>query len=151
MTPERLEALHRAAFISERPWTAAEFAELLNGRFVHLYPHAHGFALSRTVAGESELLTLAVHPDFQGQGIGRALTKEWLAGLRGSAQTAFLEVAADNAAATNLYTTEGFTEIGRRAGYYARKNAAAADAIVMQRVVPLDKNTESTTQTRESG
>lgn len=151
MTPEALACLHRAAFWSERPWSAAEFDGLLDSRFVHLNTHPHGFALSRTVAGESELLTIAVHPDFQGQGIGRALTKEWLAGLRGSAQTAFLEVAADNTAALHLYTTEGFTEIGRRAGYYARKNAAAADAIVMQRGVTFGQTPESTTQTRESG
>lgn len=151
MTPEALASLHRAAFATERPWSASEFAGLLEGRFVNLHTHPHGFALSRTVAGESELLTLAVHPNFQGQGIGRDLTRDWLSGLPITAQTAFLEVAADNAVAINLYTTEGFAEIARRQGYYARKNAAAADAIVMQRGITHGQAPESTTQTRESG
>nr|MBA2466532.1 GNAT family N-acetyltransferase [Sphingomonas sp.] len=37
-----------------------------------------GFALFRTVAGEAELLLLAVAPDHQGRGVGRLLLDELL-------------------------------------------------------------------------
>ena len=41
-----------------------------------------------------------------------------------------LEVRADNAAAQRLYERRGFTEIGRRRGYY---QPSGADAVVMRR------------------
>ncbi len=151
MTPERLAALHTAAFTQERPWTAQEFASLLQSDFIELIPHENGFVLFRTVAGESELLTLAVHPDHQGHGIGRELVRKWLFSLEGKADTAFLEVAADNTSAILLYTSEDFAEIARRPAYYARKNAAAADAIVMQRVVTFGQAPDSAERYPESG
>lgn len=133
MTPERMADLHRAAFQSERPWSATEFHDLLASKFARSFHDANGFALTRTVAGESELLTLAVDPVFQRQGIGRLLTMAWLDSIADNAQSAFLEVAADNVAARALYTSFGFAEVAKRSAYYARKNAAAADAIVMRR------------------
>ena len=41
-----------------------------------------------------------------------------------------LEVRADNEAAQRLYQRRGFTEIGRRRGYY---QPSGADAVVMKR------------------
>lgn len=151
MTPERLAELHRAAFLTERAWSEAEFETLLQSEFVKLITDANGFALTRTLAGESELLTLAVHPEHQGKGIGRKLTKTWLADLQGNADSAFLEVASDNAGAIHVYATEGFWEIARRPAYYTRKNAAAADAIVMRRAVTSGKGAETTSTGSESG
>lgn len=133
MTPQHLSALHHAAFKTERPWAACEFESLLTSTYVTLYAVPQGFALARSIAGESELLTLAVDPAHQRQGIGRTLTMEWLAAIAPVADTAFLEVAADNNAAHALYLSLGFSEIARRSAYYARKNAAPADAIVLRR------------------
>ncbi len=133
MTPAQLAALHNIAFQTDRPWSAAEFADLIQSTFVHIIPHAHGFALTRTVAGESELLTLAVDPAFQRQGIGHALTRAWLEAIADTAQSAFLEVAADNVGARALYAKLGFDVVATRPVYYTRKNAAHVDAIVMRR------------------
>ena len=133
MTPAELSALHQAAFVHERGWSAAEFADLLQNRFVTLHHRPHGFALSRTLAGESELLTLAVDPAFQGRGLGRQLLRDWIASAAGNAETAFLEVASDNHAALSLYASEGFDRSGLRRGYYARSGAPFADAILMRR------------------
>ena len=130
MTPDALASLHRVAFTQERPWAASEFADLLTNPHVEIVTHPHGFAMTCTVAGESELLTLAVNPAHQRKGIGRALVTQWLSAS--AAREAFLEVAADNTAACALYISMGFAEAGRRPSYYARKNAAAADAIVMR-------------------
>ena len=46
--------------------------------------------------------------------------------------TLFLEVAADNKAALNLYRKNGFCEMGRRVGYY-RRGKEVCDAVVMRR------------------
>ena len=151
MTPDTLATIHRLAFQAERPWSVDEFSELLANPHVGLHSHRHGFALSRSIAGESELLTLAVDPDYQRRGIGRALTRQWLSDVANIAQTAFLEVAADNTAACHVYRTECFTEIARRPAYYARKNGAAMDAILMRRDLTCGQLSESGTQPTESG
>ncbi|WP_299878301.1 GNAT family N-acetyltransferase [uncultured Sulfitobacter sp.] len=130
--PDALARLHRAAFTVSRPWHAAEIADLLNAPHVTLFRDPHGFALTRLVAGEAELLTIAVDPAHHRQGIAETLLRDWLASLEGRAQTAFLEVAADNAAAQSLYAKIGFGEVARRAGYYARANATDVDAVIMR-------------------
>ena len=133
MSPDALAALHAAAFVHDRSWTAAEFNDLLDTPFVQLFTRTQGFALTRTLAGESELLTLAVHPQQRLRGIARALLADWLAEINGTADTAFLEVASDNAAAIALYRAQGFEQVSTRRGYYARSHAPAADALIFRR------------------
>lgn len=127
-----LARLHWAAFTVGRPWRADEFDTLLVSPHVSLHQAPHGFALTRLVAGEAELLTLAVDPAHQRQGIAQALLKTWLEGLRNQAETAFLEVAADNGAAQALYSKLGFVEVARRAGYYSRPDGPSVDAVIMR-------------------
>lgn len=95
-----------------------------------------GLILMRAIAGEAEVLTLAVAPAHRRRGVGRALLEAGLAqaALLG-AEAAFLEVAADNPAALNLYRRSGFQEVGRRLGYYARPSGPAADALVLRRTL----------------
>lgn len=151
MTPDQLAEIHRAAFRIERPWSAVEFADLLESRFVELFQEPGGFALARTLAGESELLTLAVDPASQGRGIGRRLTERWLDGAGTHADTAFLEVASDNTAALGLYRSLGFAPSGLRKAYYARNAAPAADAIVMRRCLTFGHSADSMPPAPESG
>jgi ribosomal-protein-alanine N-acetyltransferase len=95
-----------------------------------------GFLLGRAVAGEAELLTLAVAPEARRRGLGRKLVARFLyqARLRG-AESAFLEVAADHAAACALYHQAGFATVGRRRGYYPVPGEPALDALVLRRVL----------------
>jgi ribosomal-protein-alanine N-acetyltransferase len=88
------------------------------------------------VAGEAELLTVAVAPEARGRGLAQRLVSRFLyqARLRG-AEVAFLEVAEDNAPARLVYSRAGFTETGRRRGYYRTSDGRAVDALVMQRVL----------------
>jgi mycothiol synthase len=62
--------------------------------------------------GLSEIYVIAVHPDFHGFGLGRALT---IAGLRHLSKvgstTAMLYVEADNTAAVRLYESLGFRTV----------------------------------------
>lgn len=128
-----MAALHAAAFTDTRPWHAAEFTDLCASPYVRAFTEPQGFALTRTIAGESELLTLAVHPSYQRRGLARRLVHDWLEAATALADTAFLEVAADNAAARALYAQMGFTQTATRPGYYARGGAGAVDAYILSR------------------
>ncbi len=132
MTPQDMAQIHAAAFTDARPWSASEFATLLESPHVFISQQPQGFALVRVVAGEAELLTIAVHPDHQGQGTGRALMSDWMAQAAATASEAFLDVAADNAPACALYAACGFVPAGRRTGYYRRSGAEAVDALLMR-------------------
>lgn len=131
MTPDACAAIYAAAFPAARPWSAGEITDLTNAHGGFRVESADGFALGRAIAGEAELVTIAVHPDAQGQGQGRALLAAFDAAARErAAAEAFLEVAFDNAAARALYARTGWVEAGRRRGYYPRVGAAPVDALL---------------------
>jgi len=137
MTPAALAALHARCFTTPRPWSEAEFADFLADPLAFLLIEGDaGFLLGRVVAGEAELLTLAVAPEARRRGLGRKLLARFIyqARLR-AAETAFLEVAIDNAAARNLYLASGFGESGRRKGYYYARDGTRSDALVMVRAL----------------
>ena len=136
MTPEQMAQIHAAAFTDARSWTAAEFNILSAQPFVTVFTAKGGLALTRTLAGESELLTLAVHPDHQRRGVARGLIADWIAAVQSHAETAFLEVAEDNDPALALYLSEGFAKTGLRKGYYARRDGPAINAVLMSRGLP---------------
>ncbi len=136
MTPAALAALHAACFTTPRPWTEAEFQSFLATPHVFLLGDAQGFVVGRAVAGEAELLTLAVAPAARRQGLGRALVAafEAEAKLRGAAE-AFLEVAEDNAPARALYAAAGYRETGRRTGYFRQPDGQPVAAVLMARAL----------------
>ena len=132
MTPDALARLHAACFTRPRPWSAREFAALLDGPGTFLITAPAGFVLGRAVAGEAELLTRAVDPARRREGAGRRLVAEFEAeAAHRGATAAFLEVAAGNAAARALYTDAGWAEAGQRRGYYRDGSGAAEDAMIM--------------------
>ena len=137
MTLAEMAALHRAAFHNDRAWSESEITDLLDTSYTTALTRAEGFALVRTLAGESELLTLAVDPKHQRKGIARAIMQDWLTQITPIAQTAFLEVAADNHAARALYDTFDFKLTATRAGYYRRADAQAVDALGLRRDLTL--------------
>ncbi|MFK7744918.1 MAG: GNAT family N-acetyltransferase [Roseobacter sp.] len=130
MTPQAMADMHARAFAPERGWRAEEFASLVASPFVTCLSVGGGFALIRTVADETELLTLAVDPSHRRKGVATQLMQDWLTTV--AAQSAYLEVASDNGAAMALYLKHGFAIVGRRAGYYARPDGPAVDAVLMQ-------------------
>ena len=137
MTPSALATLHACAFTTPRPWSEDEFAGWLADPLGFLLVEGDaGFLLGRAVAGEAELLTVAVAPEARGRGLGRRLVARFLyqARLRG-AEVAFLEVAEDNAPARAVYAGAGFAESGRRRGYYRTPEGRAVDALVLHRVL----------------
>jgi ribosomal-protein-alanine N-acetyltransferase len=94
-----------------------------------------GFSLSRVIAGEAELLLLAVKRASQGQGIGKRLLERFnvSAEARG-ARRLHLEVR-DGNAALKLYEKAGFEEVGRRRNYYTGRDGQVYDALTLARAI----------------
>ena len=88
-----------------------------------------GYALFSIVAGEAELLRIAVDPECRRKGIGRRLFSRMLEKLRAEkAEKLFLEVRSKNEAAIGLYRSFGMTGAGCRKNYYSNP---AEDALIM--------------------
>lgn len=134
MTPEAMAALHARCFTTPRPWSVAEFAGFLADPLCFTLHRPAGFLIGRVVADEAELLTVATAPEARRQGVAASLMADFLqkSALRG-AQTAFLEVSAENPAAIALYARAGFTSAGRRRGYYRLPDGQKIDALVLSR------------------
>lgn len=87
-----------------------------------------GFALSRRVLDEAELLLVAVDPDHCGTGIGGALLRRVLIDAASAgARRVHLEMR-DGNPAVHLYDKAGFIEVGRRRGYYRGRDGRHFDA-----------------------
>ncbi|WP_425523715.1 GNAT family N-acetyltransferase [Rhizobium setariae] len=92
-----------------------------------------GFVLAREVAGEAEILTIAVSGKYPRRGLGWRLM---LAAIRETkargGETMFLEVDEGNAAAIGLYRKLGFKQVAERKGYFAGPTGEKATALVMR-------------------
>ena len=88
-----------------------------------------GFAVVNCAATVAELESIAVHPSTRCQGIGKALCHAAFDWSRSAGAAVIeLEVRASSLAAHALYASLGFTEQGRRPGYY---RDPSDDAILM--------------------
>lgn len=134
----RCAELETILFEGDDPWRESAFrAELDAGHhYVGAYAESGlvgyaGLALRGTRGDvEANVHTIGVDPEWQGQGIGRALLRALLALADEFAAPVFLEVRTDNAAAIGLYEAHGFTRIGVRRRYYW---PSGADAYTMAR------------------
>lgn len=134
-----ISALHEACF--DEGWSPYTVRQVLNmpGTFGLLAlgpaasgsaPDLAGFVLARVVAGECEVLSLAVGAAWRGTGVGRALMDAAIARARAAgAVSVFLEVAEDNPVAQALYRGLGFAAVGRRKDYYKRRNGPPVAAL----------------------
>ncbi|MEG4984544.1 ribosomal protein S18-alanine N-acetyltransferase [Microcoleus sp. BR0-C5] len=94
-------------------------------------PTLIGIGCLWAILEEAHIIMLAIHPQFQGQGLGQALL---LALLKSACdrqlERSTLEVRDSNVAAVYLYKKFGFKEAGRRKRYY---EDTGEDALVMWR------------------
>jgi [ribosomal protein S18]-alanine N-acetyltransferase len=107
--------------------------DIVSGRGAECGRAMAGYAGLMFIPGgtQADVLTIAVHPAYWGQGIGSALLAALLAAARDRGCTeVFLEVRADNPRAHGLYRRRGFEELGVRRGYY---QPSGMDAIVMRK------------------
>lgn len=119
---ELFAALHGESF--NAPWPAEDFARLLGasgvlGLLLEWRGEPAGLALIRTIAGECEILTIAIARRARRCGLGRRLlTASQGAASTGGAKRMILEVSEANVAAQALYKAAGYGPIGRRKAYY---------------------------------
>lgn len=131
-----LSRLHATAFA--RPWDAHEFERMLCERSTEAHAlwrgnGVHGFALSRKVEDEAEILTIVLSPALRGGGHSHRLLREHLTALSfAGVRNVHLEVDEGNAPALKLYTRHGFAKTGERTGYYARPDGTRATALTMR-------------------
>lgn len=125
--------VERAAY--PHPWTEGIFRDCLRVGYscwvAAQGTETVGHGIMQVAAGESHILNLCVHPQWQRQRLGRKMLCRLLSIARSqNADTAFLEVRASNEAAIGLYESQGFCEVGVRRGYYPTANGRE-DAIIM--------------------
>ncbi|WP_375460874.1 GNAT family N-acetyltransferase [uncultured Enterovirga sp.] len=138
---ERLAEIHAGAFA--RPWGADEFETFLadrairiDGLFVGRARLPAGFAVSRLVLDEAEILSVALARPFRGHGHSRTLLAYHLQALaHAGIARVHLEVEEGNLPALALYRRLGFRQSGVRPGYYARPDGTRASAMSMTKIV----------------
>lgn len=138
---DRILEIERASFST--PWSVNGFLQELENPVAQLWALMSGKALLGygcfwVMQDEMQVLDLAVHPGFRGQGHGSLLLAKMidLAGSRGISRI-WLEVRASGSSARRLYEKFGFVESGRRKNYYTNP---LEDAIVMS--LELSKATD---------
>lgn len=90
-----------------------------------------GYAGSQTVLGETDMMNVAVRPEFRRQGIAEALILALIDGLKArQSHCLTLEVRDSNAPARALYEKLGFLEVGRRKNYYRNPGE---DALILRK------------------
>ncbi|MDO5680702.1 MAG: tRNA (adenosine(37)-N6)-threonylcarbamoyltransferase complex dimerization subunit type 1 TsaB [Pelistega sp.] len=121
------------------PWTAGMFADSLQANYKagvlrHRSGQIMGYALQMFAPDVAHLLTIAIAPEWQQQGLGRLLltwTEQQVLEAGLSAQ--MLEVRVSNQAARALYEAQSYQQIGLRKGYYKGVDGQSEDALVLQK------------------
>ena len=86
---------------------------------------------SQTVLDESDMMNIAVDPQYRRQGIAQALVEELVKCLaRKGSRCLTLEVRASNAGAIALYGKLGFVQVGLRKNYYRNPRE---DAMILRK------------------
>ena len=90
-----------------------------------------GYVGSQTVLGETDMMNVAVRPEFRRQGVAEALIEALIEGLKArQSHCLTLEVRDSNAPARALYEKLGFLEVGRRKNYYRNPGE---DALILRK------------------
>ena len=105
-------------------WSERSVASELQNKLAHWLvcldgSRVAGYVGSQTVLGETDMMNIAVHPDYRRRGIAAKLVDALVADLKTmESHCLTLEVRASNAPARALYEQLGFQEIGCRKNYY---------------------------------
>ena len=90
-----------------------------------------GYVGSQTVWGETDMMNVAVSPDYRRQGIGEKLILELVACLKAAGSHCLtLEVRASNEPAKAMYEKLGFSHVGTRKNYYRNPRE---DALILRK------------------
>ena len=118
------------------PWSESSIAyELTNPLSLWLVAvedgRVAGYVGSQSVMGESDMMNVAVYPDFRRRGIGELLVRELVTALAEKGNYCLtLEVRASNTPAISLYEKLGFAQVGLRKNYYRNPRE---DALILRK------------------
>ena len=127
---EQVVAIDQVSF--SLPWPARSFQFELTDNLAsrcwvaELDGRVAAMLVAWFIVDEIHIATIATHPDFRKQGIGKKLLSHVLQSAKADgAITSFLEVRESNEAALMMYRKFGYMESGRRENYYSDNGEAA--------------------------
>ena len=138
----KMERYHVAQIVElekqcfSEPWSENSiFSELANPLSLWLVAMdgdaVAGYVGSQSVMGESDMMNIAVHPQYRRKGIAAALVDALVAQLKENGNYCLtLEVRISNAPAIALYQKLGFQQVGRRPNYY---RSPKEDALILRK------------------
>ena len=132
----QIAALEKLCFSD--PWSENSVASELNNRLsvwlVALDGDAvAGYVGSQTVIDETDMMNIAVHPDYRRQGIGQELVERLCELLRErGSKGLLLEVRVSNGSAIALYEKLDFVQVGLRRNYYRNPKE---DALILRKAL----------------
>ena len=118
------------------PWSERSVASELENKLSYWLvavedDRVAGYVGSQTVMGETDMMNIAVHPDFRRRGIGESLVNALVERLKTmDSHCLTLEVRASNVPAIALYEKMGFQQIGLRKNYYRNPKE---DALILRK------------------
>ncbi len=130
----QIAALEKICF--SQPWSENSIvSELSNPLSVWLVAEIDGalagYIGSQSVLGESDVMNIAISPDYRRQGIGEKLVLALVEELKKLGNHCLsLEVRLSNTPARTLYEKLGFLEVGRRPNYYRNPKE---DALILRK------------------
>ena len=130
----QVAALEKVCF--SQPWSENSIvSELTNPLSVWLVAEIDGalagYIGSQSVLGESDVMNIAVSPDYRRQGIGEKLVLALVEELKKHGNHCLsLEVRPSNTPALSMYEKLGFAEVGRRPNYYRNPKE---DALILRK------------------
>ena len=137
MTPSHVAQIAQLEKICfSDPWSERSIASELDNKLAFWLvamegENVAGYIGSQTVIDETDMMNVAVHPDFRRQGIAEVLVNTLVENLKKMGSHCLtLEVRASNAPAISLYEKLGFHEIGRRKNYYRNPRE---DALILRK------------------
>lgn len=136
--PDIEEILTIEETVYSHPWTRGNFLDsFYSGQEAcglrNKSENLLAYFVLMSVVDEMHLLNFTVGTDFQRQGFALILLNKMSERAREkNIFSILLEVRAGNQRAIDVYTRYGFTEIGRRKGYYPHAVGIREDAIVMR-------------------
>jgi [ribosomal protein S18]-alanine N-acetyltransferase len=134
----QVQMIDRLSFSMPWPGSAYEYELYENPLSLLWVAEAHtpegedkvvGMVVVWLIVDEAHIATIAVLPEYRGQGIARCLLVTALqAVIQRNFRIVTLEVRSGNLAAQNLYSRFGFAKVGFRPKYYRDNNE---DALIM--------------------